>query len=213
MHMNKILASLFSVFIFCSLQAQYAGYTAVKDIKVFRQQFAAASQKLNSLQSDFIQEKNLSMLSEKIISKGKFWFKKENKVRMEYTQPFKYLMIMNGSNIYIKDGQKENSVSTNSNKLFQQINKIVVDCVKGTTFSNTDFKFNVFENKSTYLIELTPVVKNLQSIFKNINVIVDRKDFSVNSIKMIEPSGDYTNINFTNKILNTNLADALFTNQ
>lgn len=213
MHMNKILASLFSVFIFCSLQAQYAGYTAVKDIKVFRQQFAAASQKLNSLQSDFIQEKNLSMLSEKIISKGKFWFKKENKVRMEYTQPFKYLMIMNGSNIYIKDGQKENSVSTNSNKLFQQINKIVVDCVKGTAFSNTDFKFNVFENKSTYLIELTPVVKNLQSIFKNINVIVDRKDFSVNSIKMIEPSGDYTNINFTNKILNTNLADALFTNQ
>ncbi len=213
MHMNKILASLLSVFIFCSLQAQYAGYTAVKDINVFRQQFAAASQKLNSLQSDFIQEKNLSMLSEKIISKGKFWFKKENKVRMEYTQPFKYLMIMNGSNIYIKDGQKENRVSTNSNKLFQQINKIVVDCVKGTTFSNTDFKFNVFENKSTYLIELTPVVKNLQSIFKNINVIVDRKDFSVNSIKMIEPSGDYTNINFTNKILNTNLADALFTNQ
>lgn len=213
MHMNKILASLLSVFIFCSLQAQYAGYTAVKDINVFRQQFAAASQKLNSLQSDFIQEKNLSMLSEKIISKGKFWFKKENKVRMEYTQPFKYLMIMNGSNIYIKDGQKENRVSTNSNKLFQQINKIVVDCVKGTAFSNTDFKFNVFENKSTYLIELTPVVKNLQSIFKNINVIVDRKDFSVNSIKMIEPSGDYTNINFTNKILNTNLADALFTNQ
>lgn len=153
------------------------------------------------------------MLSEKIISKGKFWFKKENKVRMEYTQPFKYLMIMNGSNIYIKDGQKENRVSTNSNKLFQQINKIVVDCVKGTAFSNTDFKFNVFENKSTYLIELTPVVKNLQSIFKNINVIVDRKDFSVNSIEMIEPSGDYTNINFTNKILNTNLADALFTNQ
>lgn len=213
MHMNKILASLLSVFIFCSLQAQYAGYTAVKDINVFRQQFAAASQKLNSLQSDFIQEKNLSMLSEKIISKGKFWFKKENKVRMEYTQPFKYLMIMNGSNIYIKDGQKENRVPTNSNKLFQQINKIVVDCVKGTAFSNTDFKFNVFENKSTYLIELTPVVKNLQSIFKNINVIVDRKDFSVNSIKMIEPSGDYTNINFTNKILNTNLADALFTNQ
>lgn len=211
--MNKILASLFSVFIFCSLQAQYAGYSVVKDINVFRQQFAAASQKLNSLQSDFIQEKNLSMLSEKIISKGKFWFKKENKVRMEYTQPFKYLMIMNGSNIYIKDGQKENRVSTNSNKLFQQINKIVVDCMKGTAFSNTDFKFNVFENKSTYLIELTPVVKNLQSIFKNINVIVDRKDFSVNSIKMIEPSGDYTNINFTNKILNTNLADALFTNQ
>ncbi|MBS1747007.1 MAG: outer membrane lipoprotein carrier protein LolA [Bacteroidetes bacterium] len=211
--MNKILVSLFSVFIFCSVQAQYAGYSAVKDINSFRQQFATASQKLNSLQSDFTQEKDLSMLSEKIISKGKFWFKKENKVRMEYNHPFSYLMIMNGSNIYIKDGQKENRVSTSSNKLFQQINNIVVDCVRGTAFSNKDFKFNVFENTSNFLIELTPVVKNLQSIFKNINVIIDKKDFTVAGIKMIEPSGDYTNINFINKILNPNLADALFTNQ
>jgi outer membrane lipoprotein-sorting protein len=208
--MNKIIISVLPVFIFCSLHAQYAGYSAVNDINGFRQQFSAASQKLNSLQSDFTQEKNLSMLSEKIISKGKFWFKKENKVRMEYNQPFTYLMIMNGSNIYIKDGQKENRVSTSSNKLFQQINKIVVDCVKGTAFNNTDFKINVFESRSTYLIELTPVVKNLQDIFKHINVIVDRKDYSVVSIKMTEPSGDYTNISFTNKILNSNPADALF---
>ena len=88
------------------------------------------------------------MLSDKIISKGKFWFKKENKVRMEYMQPFQYLMILNNNNIYIKDGQKENKISAGSNKLFQQVNKIVVDCVRGTAFSNTDFTVSVFENKS-----------------------------------------------------------------
>ena len=74
------------------------------------------------------------MLSDKIISKGKFWFKKENKVRMEYMQPFQYLMILNNNNIYIKDGQKENKISTGSNKLFQQVNRIVVDCVQRHSF-------------------------------------------------------------------------------
>ncbi len=50
---------------------------------------------------------------------------------MEYNQPFQYLMIMNRDNVYVKDGQKENKVSSKSNKLFQQINRITVDCVQG----------------------------------------------------------------------------------
>jgi outer membrane lipoprotein-sorting protein len=195
----------------CFAKAQPAGYVTVKDVAAFKSQFAAASQKINSIKADFQQEKNLSMLSDKIISKGKFWFKKENKVRMEYTQPFQYLMILNNNNIYIKDGQKENKIAASSNKLFQQVNKIVVDCVRGTAFSNTDFKVNVFESKTTYLIELTPVAKNLQQIFKSINVITDKKDYSVNTIVMNEVSGDNTTIHFINKEINTNLNDALFT--
>jgi len=209
--MNKLTATLVSVILACSVKAQHAGYTAVKDTAVFKQQFATASQKISSLQSDFVQEKNLSMLSEKIVSKGKFWFKKDNKVRMEYNQPFQYLMILNNNNIYIKDGQKENKMSASSNKLFQQINRIVIDCVKGSAFSNTDFRINVFENKQTYLIELSPVVKNLKDIFKTINVTVDKKDYSVLSIQMNEVSGDYTSINFINKQINASLPDALFT--
>jgi len=211
MRMTKIITTLVFISIVCLGKAQHTGYTLVKDTAVFKQQFAVASQKINSVQSDFVQEKNLSMLSEKIISKGRFWFKKDNKVRMEYNQPFQYLMVLSNNNIYIKDGQKENKISASSNKLFQQINRIVIDCVKGSAFSNTDFRINVFENKQTYLIELSPVVKNLKDIFKTINVTVDKKDYSVLSIQMNEVSGDYTSINFINKQINANLPDALFT--
>src|SRR5882672_833749 len=84
-------------------KAQYTGYTLLANATAFKEQFAASSQKTNTIQSDFIQEKNLSMLSEKIVSKGKFWFKKENFVRMEYNQPFKYLMILNNGKVYITD--------------------------------------------------------------------------------------------------------------
>ncbi len=70
------------------------------------------------------------MLSDKIVSKRKFWFKKDNKVRMEYLQPSYYLLVINRKDIRIKDAQKENKVSGKNNKLFEQINKITVDCVK-----------------------------------------------------------------------------------
>ena len=190
--------------------AQYAGYKLLTDLAGFKQQFTAAAQKTNSIKSDFQQEKNLSMLSEKIISKGKFWFKKDNLVRMEYNQPFQYLMIINKNNVFVKDGQKENTISTKSNKLFQQINKITVDCVQGTMLANPDFKVRVFESAKGYLIELSPSAKGLKDYFKNINVVVDKKEYAVSRIEMQELSGDNTVINFTNKELNVAIPDALF---
>lgn len=194
---------------FCT--AQYPGFTPVKDLSQFTAAFAAASQKIQTIKSNFVQEKELSMLAEKIISKGNFWFKKESMVRMEYTQPFQYLMIINRDKVYVKDAQKENKVSARSNKLFQQINQIMIDCMQGTMLSNKDFQTRVFESKGTYLVEMVPVVKGLKDMFKHINVTIARNDYSVNSIEMLEVAGDNTTIRFTNKELNTTIQDALFT--
>jgi len=193
-----------------SLKAQYAGFSSVAEPEKFKVAFSAATQKTTTIISDFVQEKNLSMLSEKITYKGRFWFKKESKVRMEYDQPFQYLMILNKDKVYVKDGQKETKISTNSNKLFHQINKIMIDCMQGTAFNNTDFKTRVFENINYSLVELVPVTKGLKELFKSINVKVDNKDFSVSSIEMLELSGDNTIIRFINKKLNTSISDTLF---
>jgi outer membrane lipoprotein-sorting protein len=208
--MRKIFFIITSLFLVQALPAQYAGYSLVQDVAKFRNEFATASQKTLTIKSNFVQEKNLSMLSEKIISKGKFWFKKDNLVRMEYTQPFQYLMIINKDKVFVKDAQKENKVSAKSNKLFQQVNRIMIDCMQGTTLGNTDFKTRVFESKAAYLVEMIPVVKGIKELFKNINVVVDKKDYSVNSIEMQELSGDNTIIHFSNKELNTTIQDALF---
>lgn len=191
-------------------QAQTAGFKIVADVAAFKQQFAKASQTTQSIQSDFVQEKNLSMLSDKIVSKGKFWFKKDNKVRMEYSTPSYYLLIMNGKDIKTKDGQKESHVSAKGNKMFEQINKITVDCVKGNVLNNADFTTRILENGQLYLLELTPVNKTLSQYFKSIHLLVDKKDYSVATIQMYEAGGDDTSINFIHKQLNVNIPDAVF---
>ncbi|HAO45429.1 MAG TPA: outer membrane lipoprotein carrier protein LolA [Ferruginibacter sp.] len=208
--MSKVKLILLALLVTTGVKAQYPGYNTVTDVAKFKTEFSAATQKTTSIKSDFTQEKNLAMLSEKIISRGNFWFKKDSRVRMEYNQPFKYLMILNRDKVYVKDGQKESKVSTKSNKLFQQINRIMIDCMQGTMLSNTDFSTRVFENRSTALIELSPQTKGLKELFKSINVVVDKKDFSVTSIEMKEISGDYTIMRFTNKEPNASIPDALF---
>jgi outer membrane lipoprotein-sorting protein len=192
-----------------SLWAQ-TGFKLVADPTAFKQQFAKVSQNTQSLQSDFVQEKNLSMLSDKIVSKGKFWFKKENKVRMEYLQPSYYLLVMNGKDIKTKDTQKESKVSTKSNKLFEQINKIMIDCVQGNVLDNDAFKAQVMENAQYYQLELKPLNKALATFFKTIHLLVSKQDYGVVKITMHEVTGDDTAISFVNKQLNVNIPDAVF---
>ena len=57
-------------------------FTPVKDDAAIRKRFAEVSKSTLSIKSDFIQEKNLSMLAEKVTSKGVFYFKQNNKVRL-----------------------------------------------------------------------------------------------------------------------------------
>lgn len=208
--MRRIFFVLLILGIACTVNAQYPGYKQLSNTELFHKNFAVASRSISTIKSDFIQEKNMSLLAEKIVSKGNFYFRKENAVRMEYTQPFQYLMIINGNNIYIKDSQKENKISAKSNKLFQQVNKIIIDCVNGKALQSNDFNVKVFEGNTDYLAELSPADKNLKSFFSHINMIIDKKDYGVLRIEMHEPSGDDTRIRFVNRLLNTPLADALF---
>lgn len=192
------------------MNAQPKEFKAVSDESAFRKKFADAANSIQTIKSDFIQEKNLNVLSEKIISKGEFSFKKQNMVRMEYNIPFKYLMVINKDKVMIKDEQKTNTFSSKSNKLFEQINKIIIDCVQGTAMDNKDFNVNVFESDNQYFLMLSPNKKDLKEFFSTINIYIEKKDYSVHKMDMNEPSGDNTVITFVNKQFNVNIPDAVF---
>lgn len=206
--MYKYLILALSFFI---LTNTFAQYKLVSDNASFRSQFATASSGMNSISADFTQVKTLAVLSEKLTSKGKFYFKKNNLVRMEYTSPYQYLMVINGNKVSIKDGNKTSTMSSRSNKMFQQINQLMMDCMRGTVFDNKDFSVRLFEDNDTYLAEMTPVTSQMAGLFKKVNVIMKKGSFVVSQVQMFEPSGDYTSMNYSNQKLNTALADALFT--
>jgi outer membrane lipoprotein-sorting protein len=194
-----------------NLLAQYNNFTEVSDISGFKKKFNDESAKIKSISSNFEQEKELTILSEKIISKGEFRFKRENKIRIEYLDPFYYLMIINGDKMIIKDDQNETTMNVRSNKLFQQVNNIMVESVNGTIIDNEDFSVRIFEDASRYLMEMTPVDKTLKGFFNTILIYADKESFSVTQILMNESSGDTTLIKFVNRNLNAQLSDEIFT--
>lgn len=205
-----LIGFLFASMSCFSLQSQHPGFKPVQDPATFAKKFKEASLKVQTITSDFKQEKNLAAITEKITSNGKFWFKRNNKVRLDYTSPFLYKLIINEDKIYIQDDQRENRINVKSNKLFQQINRIIVDCIQGSILESKDFKTLVFESDKQYLLEMKPASKQLGELFSSIVLIVNRNDYSVEVLKLNEAMGDNTVMFFTNKNINAPVPDNVF---
>ncbi len=208
--MNKLITLVFlffSTFLFAQIPA---GYKSVKDTLAFKQKMEAQSKLVNTIESDFTQEKYLSVMSEKIITKGHFLFKKVNMLRWEYTTPLKYLIAINKDKMYIKDNGKVSKYDINSNKMFKSINEMMVNTVQGNLLTSKDYKAKYYENEKFYLLELTPLQKGAKDFLKVIQLYIDKTDYAVVKVKMIEPSDDYTMIDFSNRKTNQPIGDEKF---
>jgi outer membrane lipoprotein-sorting protein len=183
--------------------SQPTGYKTMPDINKFKSGLNEKNKTINTIECDFVQEKNMAILSERIISKGHFYFKKANMLRWEYTEPYSYLIILNNNKVLVKDENKKSKYDLSSNNMFKEINNILLGSVQGELLKDeTNYKPAYFENDKYYLIQLSPLTKMMKEYLKTIYIYFDKKDFSVISMKMVEPSDDFTLINFTSKKIN-----------
>jgi len=183
--------------------AQKSGFNKVEDIDKVKLELAKLSENTSTIQSEFIQEKHLSFLTENIISKGEFYFRSPNQLRWEYSEPYSYIIVFNNKNIFIKDDGKVSTFDTESNKMFSEINTMMIGTIQGNLFQDSErFDVEYYENDSQYLLELVPILAEMKSMLKAIKIYIDKKNISVAKIKMTESSDDYTSIDFVNRKLN-----------
>lgn len=207
---KKIILLLVIVFCTNNITAQVSDFKIMKDTLSFKNKLQEKAKLTNSIESNFVQEKNLSMLSEKIVSKGHFCFKKSNLLRWEYLSPTAYLIIINKEKIYIKDGKKTSKYDTRSNKIFKKINDMMLNSVQGNVLDHKEFKIKYLENDTYYLVEMLPKNKEMQSYMKQLSMFFDKQDYTVSKIRMTELSDDYTTIEFSSKKINPILNDSQF---
>ena len=207
----RSLAALLSLLMFsAAAPAQPKGFRSVQNTAALQQALQQSTASVQSISSDFSQTKHLSLLADKINSKGKFYYQRADKVRIEYTSPFHYLVVMNGGQMLVKDEQKSTQVNTRSSKTMQSVNRIMLDCMRGTVFSNPDFKVTAYENDGSYLLVMSPAHESMRKLFDEIDVYLDRNNYEVQRLNLKEPGGDFTEMNFSNTRHNVALNDALF---
>jgi outer membrane lipoprotein-sorting protein len=203
--MNKFpFAAL--VLIFTAITVTGQQYRKMSDVNGFMDKLQKMSGSVSTIESNFIQEKNLSVLSNKIISKGIFRFRKENNIRWEYTEPYKYLIILSGNNIYISDKSGSKQYDVQSNRMFQEMNTFIKGCIQGDILKNSaGYETEYLENDNEYFVRLVPVSQAMRDMLNEVQITFDKKDLTVSRITMVELGGDYTRIDFVNKKINVDV--------
>ncbi len=165
--------------------------------------------KIETIQSSFIQEKQLEFLDETITSRGSFYFKKDNQLRWAYEKPFEYVIIINGGKFLIKDGTQVSTFDIESNPAFTEINRLIVGMVSGN-FSEEKFDMEAFENSSQYRISLVPLDQTMKEVISTMEIYFDKSDLAVSRVLMKESEKDYTVITFIDKKINEPIEEAVF---
>ena len=206
----RILSLIIPCLLVLGFEWQSTEFIPVKDLTALEEQLNSNLANINSIKSDFIQQKELEYLDETIVSKGQFWFKKENQLRWAYNEPFEYAIILNKGKFIIQDESIVSVYDIDSNQAFREINNLIINLVKGNLMEYDTFEIEAFENNTQYLVKLVPIDTNMRKVISNMEVYIDKNDLTVGKILMHESESDFTVITFINKKLNEQIPDSIF---
>lgn len=209
--MRKLIFAFTLIFLLISKHSISQSFTQVEDIKALEILLLETSKKTNSIISDFIQEKHLDFIDEKITSKGKFWLRDENSLRWEYTEPFSHIIIIHDGKFITKDDSgKFTSYDISSNQVFKEVNNLIVSSARGDLMADGKFEVTAFENQTSYLLKLIPKDPQVKQVISETELYFDKKSLTVSKVIMIENEKDYTVISFVNREINAQIPDSTF---
>jgi len=174
------------------------------------QQIKSQAQKINSIEAGFVQTKNISFIDEQLISGGKFWFSRPDKMRWEYQTPFFYSIIIDGDNITVIDDKKESRFDAASNAMFGQIKQVIMNMVNGKMFDDPDYHATLKEENNYFVVNFETVNRAMKAYILSIDLYFTKSGYLMEKIKMNEASGDDTVIEFNNQNINQPLPGHVF---
>lgn len=206
--MKKIVPILMLLLLF-----SVTGKAALTDAqkKEVIEKINAATSKVKTMDCTFTQTKYLSLLKDKMISEGKMCYKQPDKLRWEYTSPYQYLFIFNGSKVYVGNKSRKDVIDTKSNKVFKEVARIMMSTVTGKALSNaSEFSVDVADGGAQWLVTLVPSKKEMRNMFSKIVLSFDKSRFSISEINLYEKNNDRTNIKLKGIKTNTTVNESLF---
>jgi len=168
--------------------------------------------KTNTLQADFRQEKELSLLAKPEVSTGTFVYSKPNNVLWTYDAPKRVTMLIAGGKLttYFPDLSKAETIDVKrfEDRIFKYMGASGAIDELARYF---DFTFTDNAAQASYLLDLTPKTRVVARRVKRIKIWIDKKSYLTNRIEYTEGDGDITRYEFANIKLNAPVAQSRFT--
>ncbi|TVZ27928.1 outer membrane lipoprotein carrier protein [Gillisia sp. Hel_I_86] len=206
MHILRLAVFLISVATFAQTPLTEAETVKFKEIVSKR------SDALESLSSEFIQTKYIKMMKGTAISNGKLYYLAPDILKWEYRRPYNYKILFKANKLLIDDDGYKSVTDLKSNKLFEKLVTLISGSINGKLLEDQkNYEVSYFKTTNLISAVIVPKDSGIREMFNQIILLFDR-NFVVITVRLMEASGDYTEIDFKNIRFNQPIHPAVFQN-
>jgi outer membrane lipoprotein-sorting protein len=161
-----------------------------------------------TLQTDFIQEKEMAMFKDKLVLKGRIYLEKPNKIAWHVDSPLRYSVLITDKVIrqWDEDTHQVQEISLTKNPIFQNVLSQLTVWFSGDYSSLIETNVVRIVKQEPLVIEFIPREKNItKKVIKSVTIMFRDDQNYLQQMRIHELSGDVTTIHFTNTLLNAPL--------
>jgi outer membrane lipoprotein carrier protein LolA len=167
---------------------------------------------IETLAADFIQEKHLEMFQETLVSRGRFYFSRPDRLRWEMTEPVASGFLLNGDRG--KRWHERAGAAVPFDIAREPGIRLIAEQL--LAWARVDIVWLVQQYHMTLLSEepvslkLVPLQAGADQFVEYLQIGFNAERSHVETVEVHEPGGDFTRINFSGTQLNQPLDPALF---
>lgn len=200
--------SLLITALFLSFFGVSQGYRTVSDKNAVKSEIEKKHNETTSITADFSEKVHSDMFKEPQSGNGKFYFKKENKVRWDNTSS-KQLILINGEKVKLYENEKLVS-NPASQKVVKQIQGMMISMLSGDFLNEKDFSIVYQENNQNYKLTLTPKNPRMAKHLTKIELHFNKRSLLLDEMTMFEKGNQKIIYTFSNLKTNQAIGDSKF---
>lgn len=167
---------------------------------------------IKTISGSFRQERRLSMLKEPVVSSGRFYCEKPDKLRWEITNPDPSGFLVNGASAKQWKGNEGPSDAFDARQ--NPVIRLIVDQIFAWTSADLKwieqrYSVNVLKD-GPIALRLVPRDQKERRYVDHIRILFEEGTNYVQLVDIVEKSGDSTSIAFSNMVMNGQLQKGLF---
>lgn len=164
---------------------------------------------IKTFQADFVESKSISFVDGGLVSKGIVAFSNDGKIRWEYNEPKHSVMVITPEKTRLRENGKTKELK-GIGGIMKKIKELIGGCITGEILSDKNYKSSFVQSETEYRVELVPLQKRVKQMAEVIQVDFTKETMLINSVLMLDPSGDRTTISFENLKVNESLPSEVF---
>lgn len=175
----------------------------------FENELKLKNESVSTIKCHFVQTREMAVLQNAVQKEGTFYFQRPGNMLLSFNDG-DYIK-MTEEWFDMKTGENTTTTKVSSNPMLRNLSTILSACVVGDFDQMIrGFSIQVQSKTEEWVVIMTPQRGKAASKISQIVLHFDRETMSLNTLKMVEKSGDYTMYGFSNKQFNVSIDGKLF---